>query len=141
MGLKVEKVDMWVAALKDTPGSLSDKLTALKVGGVNLKFVMARRAPDKPGKGVVFLSPVKGRKQIAAAKKAGFRKTKSLHAVRVSGPDRKGVGAKLAAVLAEKGVNLRGLSATGNAGKFVLHLALDSTKDATKAVRVLKAVK
>ena len=132
---------MWVASLKDTPGALSDKLAVLKAGGVNLRFVMARRAPEKPGKGVVFLSPVKGAKQVAAAKKAGFRKTKSLHAVSVAGPDRKGVGAKLTAALAEKGVNLRGLSAVGNAGKFVLYLALDSTKDATKAVRVLKAVK
>ena len=42
--------------------------------------------------------------------------------------------------LAEAGINLRGFSAAVVGKNFVLNLALDSTKDANKATRVLKAM-
>jgi hypothetical protein len=141
MAMKVERVDVWVASLSDTPGALAEKLDAVSASGANLKFVMARRAPETPGTGVVFALPLSGAKQLAAARKAGFRKTKNLYAVRAVGDDRKGMGAKLTGALAEKGVNLRGLSAMTVGKKFVLYLALDNSKDATKVVRLLKAVK
>ena len=35
-------------------------------------MVVARRQPDKPGSGVVFLAPVKGRKATEAAATAGL---------------------------------------------------------------------
>ena len=49
MALKVQRVDTWAASLEDEPGSLAAKLEALSSAGVNLEFVIARRAPDKPG--------------------------------------------------------------------------------------------
>lgn len=131
---------MWVASVKDKPGMLAEKLESLSEAGVNLEFVIARRAPDKPGKGVVFATPVKGAAQCRAAKKAGFHKSKSLCAVRVEGPDKRGQGANVLRALAAKGINLRGISATATGRKFVAHIALDGAADATNAGRVLRAL-
>lgn len=140
MALKLSRVDVWAASVKDKPGRLAEKLTTLAKAKVNLGFVIARRAPEKRGAGVVFVTPIKGAAQVRAAKKAGFVKTKSLHSVRVEGPDRRGIGAKMTKALAEAGLNLRGFSAAAVARKFVCYIALDKVADATKAVRILKGL-
>jgi len=138
--MKAQRVDTWAAPMKDKPGALAAKLKALSAAGVNLEFVVARRAPDKPGTGVVFVTPIKGPKKVRAAKAAGFKKTKSLHTVRIEGPDKRGQGARLAQALANKGLNLRGMSAAAVGKKFVCYIALDGGADAAKAVRVLKSL-
>lgn len=138
--MKTERVDTWAASMKDKSGALAAKLKALSAAGVNLEFVIARRAPDKPGTGVVFVTPIKGAKQVRAAKAAGFHKTTNLHTVRVEGPDGRGRGARIVQTLADKGLNLRGLSAAAIAKKFVCHIAVDSGADAAKAVRILKSL-
>ncbi len=140
MAFKVERVDTWVASIEDQPGSLASKLGALADAGVNLEFVIARRAAEKPGQGVVFVTPIAGASGRRAARQAGLEKTKSLHTVRIEGADRTGQGAKIAQALASKGLNLRGLSAAAIGNKFVTHIALDSAADAAKAVRTLKAL-
>ena len=139
MALTVAREDVWAAAIKDEPGSLAGKLAALADAGANLGFVIARRTPEKgKAKGVVFVTPLKGAKLIAAAKKAGFKKTKSLNSICVEGDDKAGIGAKLTAALAEAGINLRGLSAAAIGRKMVCHVAVDKTADATKAARILR---
>jgi len=140
MALKIERVDTWAASLEDKPGELAAKLKSLAQAGVNLEFVIARRAPDKPGEGVVFVTPIKGAAGVRAAKAAGFMKTDSLHTVRIEGADKKGEGSKITEALAEKGVNLRGLSAAAINKKFVAHLALDSAADAANVVRILRTL-
>ena len=140
MALQVSRVDVWVASIKDRPGGLAEKLSAVSAAGANLEFVIARRAADKPGTGVVFVTPIKGAAQARAARKVGFAKTKSLHSVRAEGPDKAGMGAKITEALAAKGINLRGLSAAAIGRKFVAHLALDTSADATKAARVLRGL-
>jgi hypothetical protein len=140
MALEVSRVDIWAGSVKDSPGALAEKLVALADAGAQLGYVMARRAPEKPGTGVVYLTPVKGAKQAAAAKKAGLHKTKSLFAVRAEGRDKRGLGAQMTAALAAADINLRGMSASVIGRRFVLHLALDSAADATKAARVLRKV-
>lgn len=140
MKLNVTRVDVWAARIKDQPGSLAAKLAAVADAGADLEFVIARREASKPGTGVVFLTPLKGAAQIRAAKKAGFRKTDSLHSVRVEAADKPGLGAKLTQALAEEGVNLRGLSAAAIGRRCIVHLALDSADDARQAMRVLKKI-
>ena len=137
MALKVGRVDTWAATIKDQPGGLSAKLETLAAAKVNLEFVIARRSPDKPGTGVVFVTPIKGAAGLAAAKKAGFKKTPSMHTVRVEGQDKPGQGARIAAALAEAGVNLRGFSAAAIGKKFVAHVAADTTAAAAKAMKII----
>ena len=138
--MKAERVDTWAVNIKDKPGGLSAKLEALAAAGVNLEFVIARRRPEKKGQGVLFVTPIKGAAQCRAARKAGFDKTKSLCVVRVEGANKKGVGAAITAALADKGLNLRGLSAAAIGRKFVAHVALDKSPDATAALRVVKGL-
>jgi hypothetical protein len=138
MKLNVSRTDTWAAAIDDRPGGLADKLAALAAAGANLEFIIARRAPEQRGSGVVFVTPLKGAKQIKAADAAGFQKTGSLHSLRVEGADKPGTGAKLTKALAEAGINLRGLSGAAFGKRYVTHLALDTAQDAAKAAALLK---
>ncbi len=138
MKLNVSRTDTWAAAIDDHPGGLADKLAALAAAGANLEFIIARRAPEQRGSGVVFVTPLKGAKQIKAAEAAGFQKTGSLHSLRVEGADKPGMGAKLSRALAEAGINLRGLSAAALGKRYLTHLALDTAQDAAKAAAVLQ---
>jgi len=141
MKCKVSRVDVWAASIDDRPGGLAGRLEPLAQAGANLEFVIARRAPEKPGTGVVFLAPLKNARQVRAARKTGFLKTRSLNSVRIEGPDRPGLGLKLTMALAEAGINLRGLSAAALGKRFVVYLALDSSADADKAVRIVRRLK
>ena len=138
MTLKVSRTDTWAATIDDRPGGLADKLAALAAAGANLEVIIARRAPEQRGSGVVFVTPLKGAKQIKAAEAAGFQKTESLHSLRVEGADKPGMGAKLTRALAEAGINLRGVSAAALGKRYVTHLALDTASDAAKAAAALK---
>jgi hypothetical protein len=138
MKMKVTRVDVWAASIKDRPGGLAEKLVALAAARANLEFVIARREASKPGTGVVFVTPLKGARQIRAAKKVGFKTTSTLHSVRVEGPDKRGLGAKMTKALAAAGINLRGLSAAAIRKQCVVHLAFDGAAAAKKAMQVLK---
>ena len=138
MALKVQRVETWAASLEDTPGSLATKLDALSKAGVSLQFVIARRAPDKPGTGVVFVTPIKGAAGRRAAEGAGFQKTNNLHTVQVQGPDKRGQGGAMIQALANGSLNLRGVSATVIGTKFKAYIALDTHADAVKASRLLR---
>jgi hypothetical protein len=138
--MKAQRVDTWSVSIADKPGALAAKLKALAAAGVNLEFLIARRAPEKPGTGVMFVTPIKGTKQCGAAGAVGFKRAKSLHTVRIEGPDKRGQGARLAQALARKGLNLRGMSAAAIGKKFVCHIAVDSEADAARAMRVVKSL-
>jgi hypothetical protein len=138
MKLDVSRTDTWAATIDDRPGELAEKLAALTAAGANLEFIIARRAPERRGSGVVFVTPLKGAKQVKAAKAAGFEKTASLHSLRVEGADKPGMGAKLTQALAKAGINLRGFSAAAIGKRYVTHLALDSAREAARAAAVLR---
>jgi hypothetical protein len=138
MKLEVKREEVWAAAIKDRPGALAEKWNALRQGGVNLEFLIARRDHQKAKTGVVFVTPVRGAKQMKAAKKAGFKKTRSLHSIRITCGDKRGLGAKLTGLLAEAGINLRGISGAAIAKKAVFHMAFDTNAAAARAVALLK---
>ena len=140
MKLKISRADVWAATIKDRPGGLAEKLSALSKAKADLEFVLARRAPERRGEGVVFLTPIKGGKQTRAAKAAGFMKTGRLFTLRIEGKDKPGMGARLSQKLAAARINLRGFSAAAIRGQFVAYLAVDTAAAANKAMRVLKAL-
>jgi hypothetical protein len=138
MAYTVKKVDVWAGEIADRPGGLASTLAALNDAGANIEFLVARRAPDKPGTGVVFLTPIRGAKQKAAAQQAGLGTSEGLHSVRVEGPDRPGLGAKMSDAISGAGINLRGLSAAAIGRRGVTYFAFDSAADSDAAVRLLK---
>jgi predicted amino acid-binding ACT domain protein len=137
MDLLVEQVDVWAAPIQDRPGAVAELLKALHQAGADLQFIIARRASDKPGTGVVFVTPLQGDREIRAASQLGFNVTQSLHSIRVMGLDRAGILAQLTRALAEGGINLRGLAASVIGSQFVAYVGVDSSEDAIKAMDVL----
>jgi len=138
MKFKVSRADMWSATIEDQPGGAASVLDPLAVAEANFEFAFARRAPDMPGKGLLFVLPVKGAKVLQAAQAAGLAKTEGVHAVRVEGADRPGTTAAIARVLADAGISFRAFSAIAVGRKFAAFLALDSAEDAARAIGVLR---
>jgi hypothetical protein len=137
MATKITKVDVWVGEIKDRPGGLGSLLSALSEAGANLEFLISRRAPEKPGSGVVFLAPLRGAAQTRVAKQWGLSKAATLRSLRLEASDRPGLGTKITTAIAEAGINMRGLSAAALGRRCVTYFAFDSDADAKKAQRIL----
>jgi hypothetical protein len=138
MDVIVEPVDVWAATIEDRPGGLAAVLTVLREAGADLQFIIARRSPEQPGKGVVFVTPLQGDREIETAAQVGFNVTRKLHSVRVIGRDRPGVAAELAQKVANAGINLRGFSASVLGTQFVAYVAVDSLADSNKVRETLE---
>jgi hypothetical protein len=138
MAYKISRVDVWAGTILDRPGGLADKLEALSKVRANLEFLIARRSPEQPGNGVVFLAPLRGASQARTAAEAGLSKATGLHSLRLEGPDKPGLGAKITRALADARINLRGISAAALGRNCVVYFAFDSAEDSGKAARILK---
>jgi hypothetical protein len=138
MELSVERVDVWAATIDDKPGCLAKVLSVLRDAGVDLQFIVARRTPEASGKGVVFVAPLEGDSAIRAATQVGFSVSQSLHSVRVMGLDQLGIIAQLTEMLADGGINLRGVSAAVLGTQFIAYLAVDSLGDAEQTIDILQ---
>ncbi len=137
MSYTVTKVEMWTGAIEDRVGGLNAKLEAIAEAGTDLEVVIARRNPQQPGKGVVFLGPIKGTKAQQAASAAGLSRAGDLFALRVEATNKPGDCARLTRMLTDAGINLRGLSATVCGTKYVLSLGFDTEAAADKAAGLL----
>ena len=137
MELIVNTVDVWAADIQDTPGALADKLTQLADAKADLDFIISRRQPDTPERGVVFVAPLRGDEQIEVATEVGFNISPALHSVRIEGANEAGIAARITQILGEAGINLRGLSAAIIGERFIIYLALDTRGDAMETVRIL----
>ena len=140
MAMKIELVDVWATQLLDHPGDLGRVLSALADAGASVDCVIARRQEETPGTGVVFVSPIKGKKVKDAAELAGMQPATNLGTVRVEGPDKPGLGAKMCAAISDAGINLKGVSAAVIGNKSVVYFGFDSAEDAKKAVKALKGI-
>lgn len=138
MDVIVEHANVWAASIKDEPGGLATLLNGLHEAGADLDFVLARRAPDMPGSGVVFVTPLRSDSEIEAATTLGFNLTRSVQSLRIEGENRPGVAAEITEKLAAGGINLRGLSVGVLGSRFILYIGLDSAEDAAKAAEILQ---
>lgn len=137
MNLIVERADVWAAPLQDRPGGLADVLESLKDAGADLDFIVARRDSKEPGKGVAFVTPLRGDAEVAAAAEVGFNVANSIHSVRIEGANERGLAAELVRTLAAQGINLRSLAAAELGARFVMYIGFDSEQDAKKAMTLL----
>ena len=138
MAIKASRHDVWMAVIDDRAGGAADKLEALARAGADLEVVFARRTPEQPGQGVLFASPIEGAKATRAAQEAGFKRSETIHGIRIEGSDKPGLGAKIARTLAESGISFRGMNGMAIGKNFLSFIALDSAEDAAKAVKVLR---
>lgn len=140
MAMRITQEGVWAAEVPDRAGGLAAVLEALGGAGADLECVIARRQPDSPGGGVVFLTPVKGDRVQKAARDAGLIPTTDVATVRVEGANRPGLGGRLTRAVADAGVNVRGVTATVLGTKFVAYFGFDSQADADKAVQAIKSL-
>lgn len=141
MALKATKAEVWAVSIDDRAGGVGDKLEPLAKAGANFEMVFARRTPENPGKGMLFVTPVKGAKATRAARDAGMGTPQTIHSVRIEGGDRPGLGAKIARALGNAGISFRGISGIAIGRKFVSYVACDSAEDQAKAIAALKKLK
>src|SRR5262249_52075791 len=139
MPYDVKKLDVWTGEIDNKVGGLASKLEPLAKAAVDLQFLVARRQPHLPGKGVVFLSGISGAKGLKAAATAGLAKARDIVALRVEGPNKAGAAYQITRRLADAGINLRGASAGVMGKKFQLFIAFDNAADADKAASSLRA--
>ena len=78
MKFKVSRADMWSATIEDQPGGAARVLDPVAKAGANFEFAFARQAPELPGKGLLFVLPVKGAKVLQAAQAAGLAKAEGI---------------------------------------------------------------
>ena len=139
MDLLVEGVEVWAAPINEGPGSLAALLAGLREAGADLEMIIARRTPEEPAAGVVFVAPLRGDREIAAAAELGFNVTRSVASIRIQGPDLPGVAAQVTRRLAEAQVALLGLSAAVIGTRFIAYVRLESVAEVERAKRILEA--
>ena len=141
MALKATKAEVWAVSIDDRAGGVADKLELLAKAGANFEMVFARRTPEKPGKGMLFVTPVKGAKVTRTARETGMGAPRTIHSVRIEGADRPGLGAKIARALGDAGISIRGISGIAIGRKFLSYVACDRAEDQAKAIAALKKLK
>lgn len=130
--MRIEKIVIWSAEVEDRPGATTDLFKTLAGAGTDITFALARRQPDKPGTGILFVSP--------GSPQTGFVRRSDAAGVRVEGDNKPGVGEKLTQALASANLNLRAISAHVVGKTFSVVFAFDNDVDADKGVEALKKV-
>ena len=132
----IERVDVWSASIADKTGGLSWLLKGMDEAGADFNFIIARRTPENPGSGVVFVTPIRGDKEIKAASILGFSITRSVAALCIEAENKPGATAILTGLIADSGINIRGLSVAVNGTRFIAYIGFDSTNDAETVVSI-----
>jgi hypothetical protein len=138
MALTIEKLELWSGEIRDETGGLAATLAPLVSAGADFSFVIARRQPDKPGTGIVFLGGLRGAKQAKAAQSAGLAKSTGVSALRVEASDKPGLLQTLLAKLRPAGISLRGVSASVIGNRCAILLAFETPADRDQSMRLLR---
>src|SRR6186997_3095062 len=125
MSFDLTKVMIWSAELEDRPGAAAEKLKALAEAGCDLHYVVGRRQPGDHGRGIISVSPIRGKKQEEAASEAGFALDLDIVGVRIDGTNKPGLGNSLSHAVADAGISLHGLTATVMGNRFVAFMIFD----------------
>jgi UTP:GlnB (protein PII) uridylyltransferase len=136
MSLKIGKVEVWAGDIVNKPGMLARVLEALAAAGASLEFVVARRVSENTGR--VFVAPLTTAKQRKAAADVGLVRAARMNSLRIEGPDKPGLGARLTRAIADAGINVRGCSAAALGKKSVCYLAFASEAEAQAAAKVVR---
>lgn len=136
MSYEIAPIDVWVAELRNRPGEMARILNGLVDAGGHLEFIVGR--PEDAGSSAVFVAPLTNEAEISAAESLGLHKSQSMHAVRVAGQDQSGLGARVTAILAKAGINLRGITAASIGARSVLYIRFETYAAAQQGIDVLK---
>lgn len=137
MSFKMQRVHVYHTEIKDEPGGIAAKLKPLAEAGAHLEYVYSQRSATKAGMGDLYVAPLVGAGQTAAAKAAGLQQVPEPIVMRVEGDDKAGLAGKLTVAWETAGINLHGMVMSVYNGKFVGYVTFDSVPDANKAATIL----
>jgi hypothetical protein len=137
MSFKMQRVHVYHSEIEDRPGGIAAKLKPLAEAGAHLEYIYSERSASKPGMGNLYVAPLTGSGQLAAAKATGMHEVGDPIVMRVSGDDKAGLSGRLTQAWEMAGINLHGLVMSVVAGKFVGYATFDSVADANKAATIL----
>ncbi len=136
MSYTVRKIEVWAGDVVNRTGMLARVLEALSQAGAELEFLVSRRVTESTAR--IFVAPLKGKKQKQAARDVGLVPAVGMHAIRIDGPDRAGLGARIARCIAAAGTNIRGASSATIGRKNVFYLAFKTEEEAAQAAKVVR---
>jgi hypothetical protein len=137
MSFKMQRVHVYHGEVEDKPGGIAGKLKKLAEAGAHLEYVYSQRSITKPGMGDLYVAPLHGGGELAAARAAGLHETSEPIVMRVEGDDRTGLGGRLTQAWEMAGINLHSLVMSVINGKFVGYATFDTVGDANKAATIL----
>ena len=134
MALTVRKIIVWRGEVAHRPGELARVLEALAHAGADLKVVMGYAEGARV---IVEIAPITGRKQIATARAVGLAAS-TKPTLLVDGADRPGLGSKLAAAVAARGVSISFVVAQVVGRRFSAVFGFHSDQDARAASAAIR---
>jgi hypothetical protein len=137
MSFKMQRVHVYHAEVEDKPGGISSRLKKLAEAGAHLEYVYSQRSDNKKGMGDLYVAPLHGTNELAAARDAGMHEVSEPIVMRVEGDDRAGLGGRLTQSWEMAGINLHGLVMSVVNGRFVGYATFDTVADANKAATIL----
>jgi len=136
MAYKISKIEVYAGDIMNRPGMLARVLEALSTAGADLEFVIARQVSENTSR--VFVSPLSNAKIVRAAADVGLRRAIGMYALRIEGPDKPGLGARITRAIADAGVNIRGLSAASPGKSNVCYIGFAKADDLASAMKAVK---
>ena len=97
MPYTISRVEVWSGETQDRRGALADMLKLVLDAGADLDFIIGRPSPVKPATGILYVAPLEGEQQLAAARQAGLHPSSHIEALRVEGPDSRGLAERITA--------------------------------------------
>ena len=137
MSFKMQRVHLFHAEVEDKPGGAAAKLKKLAEAGAHLEYVYSQRSITKPGMGDLYVAPIHGTGEIAAARAVGLHEVGEPIVMRVEGDDKAGLGGRVTQAWEMAGINLHGLVMSVVGGKFIGYATFDTVTDANKAATIL----
>jgi hypothetical protein len=138
MAYQVTLEHVWVGAIPDRPAALGEKLKELALGGINLELIIGRR--EMPGRALLYISPLRTLDEIKRAERTGLSRENSMRTLRIEGPNRPGLGAKIAGALADAGINIASFTAAALGNLHVTNIGFDHPDDVDRAKAILEKV-
>src|SRR2546421_10994391 len=87
MSFKMQRVHVFHAEVEDKPGGISGTLKRLAEAGAHLEYVYSQRSLSKTGYGDLYVAPLHGSNELAAARDAGMHPVTEPIVRRVEGDD------------------------------------------------------
>ncbi len=140
MALTIRRIQVWCGEIPDRPGAAAGKLAHLAHAGADLEFVFTRPHPHRPGVSILFLAPIAGNEQMAAARRAELGPALDVFMLCVEGRNRPGISYDVMTNLAIAGLNLKGISISAVQDRFVAYLAFENLDVVTQAIQVLSTI-